>query len=154
MYKKIEQHKLEESFGLGKVMAPKLIPRLDLRFGYPGLCFTHLDYIILEKQLQEEKKQQIYYQQSQQKIFEEQLVILGVIQLNREQLEKIHQQQPLNYQQQSENIRKTLQMYQKRHDQLQIQEQCIQNQLIQSRRTKISNPCLLVKYPGPTLIPR
>ena len=40
MYKKIEQHKLEESFGLGKVMAPKLIPRLDLRFGYPGFART------------------------------------------------------------------------------------------------------------------
>ena len=145
MYKKIEQHKLEESFGLGKVMAPKLIPRLDLRFGYPGLCFTHLDYIILEKQLQEDKKQQIYYQQSLQKNFVQQVVVLGVIQ----HLEKIHQQQPLNHQQQSE-----LQNYRKRHDHLQILEQSIQNQMIQSRRTKISNPCLLVKYPGPTLIPR
>ena len=111
----------------------------------------------MEKQLQEDKKQQIYYQQSLQKNFVHQLVVLGVIQLKREQLEKIHQQQPLNYQQQSDNLamfEKICQKYQKEHDQLQIQEQCIQSQLIQSRRTKISNPCLLVKYPGPTLIPR
>ena len=99
----------------------------------------------MEKQLQEDKKQQIYYQQSQQKNFVDQLIVLGVIQ----HLEKIHQQQPLNHQQQSE-----LQNYRKRHDHLQILEQSIQNQMIQSRRTKISNPCLLVKYPGPTLIPR
>ena len=98
----------------------------------------------MEKQLQEDKKQQIYYQQSQQKNFVDQLVNLGVIQ----HLEKIHQQQP-----QSE-YRKDLQEYRKRHDHLQILEQSIQNQMIQSRRTKISNPCLLVKYPGPTLIPR
>ena len=99
----------------------------------------------MEKQLQEDKKQQIYYQQSLQKNFVQQVVVLGVIQ----HLEKIHQQQPLNHQQQSE-----LQNYRKRHDHLQILEQSIQNQMIQSRRTKISNPCLLVKYPGPTLIPR
>ena len=103
----------------------------------------------MEKQLQEDKKQQIYYQQSQQENFEKQLIVLIRIQINREHLQKIHQQQPLNHQQQSE-----LQNYRKRHDHLQILEQSIQNQMIQSRRTKISNPCLLVKYPGPTLIPR
>ena len=108
----------------------------------------------MEKQLQEDKKQQIYYQQSQQKNFKEQLIVLGLIQLNREKLEKIHQQQPLNYQQQSECIRKDLQKYRKEYDQLQILEQSIQSQMIQSRRTKISNPCLIVKDPGPTLIPR
>ena len=90
----------------------------------------------MEKQLQEEEKQQIYYQQSLQKIFVEQLVVLGVIQLKREQLEKIHQQQPLNYQQQSEYTRKDLQKYRKEHDQLQILEQSIQNQMIQSRRNR------------------
>ena len=102
----------------------------------------------MEKQLQEDKQQQIFYQQYQQKNFIDQLVVLGVIQ----HLEKIHQQQPLNHQQQS--FRRDLQKYRKEHDQLQILEQSIQNQMIQSRRTKISNPCLLVKYPGPTLIPR
>ena len=108
----------------------------------------------MEKQLQEDKKQQIYYQQSLQKNFVQQVVVLGVIQLKHEQLEKIHQKQPLNYQQQSEYVQQDLQKYRKQHDQLQIQEQSIQSQMIQSRRTKISNPCLLVKYPGPTLIPR
>ena len=110
----------------------------------------------MEKQLQEDKKQQIYHQQSLQKNFEQQLVVLGVIQLKREQLEKIHHQQlnQLNYQQQSEHVQQDLQKYRKEHDQLQILEQSIQSQMIQSRRTKIYNPCLLVEYPGPTLIPR
>ena len=106
----------------------------------------------MEKQLQEDKKQQIYYQQSLQKNFVQQVVVLGVIQLKHEQLEKIHQKQPLNYQQQSLNIQKTVQKYRKQHDQLQILEQSIQNQMIQSRQTKTSNPSLLVKYPGPPLI--
>ena len=101
---------------------------------------------------QEDKKQQIYYQQSQQENFEKQLIVLIRIQINREHLQKIHQQQPLNYQQQSVKIRKTLKKFRKSRDQLQILEQSIQNQMIQSRRTKISKPLLLVKYPGPTLI--
>ena len=117
-----------------------------------SLYITHLDYIILEKQLQQDKQPQILYQQFQEENFEKQLIVLGIIQKKLEQLQEIHQQQPLNYQQQSLNIQKTVQKYRKQHDQLQILEQSIQNQMIQSRQTKTSNPSLLVKHPGPPLI--
>ena len=117
-----------------------------------SLYITHLDYITLEKQLQQDKQPHIFYQQSQEENFAEQLIVLGIIQNKLEELQKIRQHEPLYYQRHSETIHKILQKHRKRHDQLQILEQSIQNQMIQSRQTKTSNPLLLAKYPGPPLI--
>ena len=106
----------------------------------------------MEKQLQQDKQPHLFYQQSQEENFEKQLIALGTIQNKLEEIQKIRQQEPLYYQRHYETIQKVLQKYRKRHVQLQILEQSIQNQMIQSRQTKTSNPSLLVKYPDPPLI--
>ena len=95
----------------------------------------------MEKQLQQEKQPHIYYQESQQEIFKRQLIVLKIIQIKREQLQKIQQEHPLNYQQLSVNSQKTLKKYLKRQDKLQNLEQSLLNE-IQSHRTKTSNPWL------------
>ena len=74
-----------------------------------SLIITHLDYITLEKQLQQDKQQQIHYQQSQVENFEEQLDFLQEIQDARREMNKFQQKQLQQLQKQELLIHKKIQ---------------------------------------------